>query len=309
MPIILRSQLPESQYFAQPAITWHRLKDFITGGPLYYRKRHITGELPAPPQKEWGRLGNAYHLYALEGREEFLARVVATPETYPATPKKKDDPIEQKPWNMSANFCKDWVANETSKGKLVLSPDEYAQAIAIGENMRADPITAPFLRVGFQEITVEQNDERFPVPLRGRIDWLTCTSPKLTDAVAIIDPKGTVSLESFAHNAIKMGYHRQMAYYRKLLRDELGIQLPAILPAIEKGGTHRVRGYQLTDRLLDWAERQNEYDLDRLAGYYARNDWPLDTESTMRELDLPSWITDDSHQPIESEAEQEAAPW
>lgn len=305
--ILTREQLPESEYHGSPAITWHRLKDFITGGPLYYFKRHVSGEIPAPPDRPWGKLGRAYHIYGLEGRDAFLASCVAMPETYQGPESaKKDAPMVDKPWNMNANVCKEWVANEASKGKLVLSPDEYAQAIAIGVNMRADPITAPYLRIGFQEITVQQTDERFPVPVRGRLDWLTSTSPKLSDAVAIIDPKGTANLANFMRDAHKLGYHRQMAFYRKLMRDEIGLQLPTILTAIEKSGTHRVHGYQLTERLLDKAEEKNNYDLDRLALCYKTNGWPLDHESKMREMDIPTWEQDDT---IQAAVAEEEAPW
>ena len=305
--IYTRDQLSEHDYHTSRAITWHRLKDFITGGPLYYFKRHVSGEIPAPPDRPWGKLGRAYHIYGLEGRERFLASCIAMPETYMGPESaKKDAPTVEKPWNMNATVCKEWVANEVSKGKLVLSPDEYAQAIAIGENMRADPVTSPYLRIGFQEITVQQTDERFPVPLRGRLDWLTSTSPKLTDAVAIIDPKGTANLAKFEYDAHKLGYARQMAFYRKLVRDEIGLTLPTILTAIEKGGTHRVRGYMLTDRLLDKAEEKNNYDLDRLAYCYKSNQWPLDFTSEMHELDLPAWEQGDAAQ---AEVIEEEAPW
>lgn len=46
-----------------------------------------------------------------------------TPATYPATPKRKDDVPEQKPWTRQANYCKDWEAEREAEGRHIIKHD------------------------------------------------------------------------------------------------------------------------------------------------------------------------------------------
>jgi hypothetical protein len=278
----------ETDYHSSRGITYHRLMDFVNLGPRYYYRRHVTGDHGSAETRDWQDLGRAYHTFALEGEEAFRAKVISTPETYPATPKKKDDPIEQKPWNMGANFCKDWVAGQ--KDKIVLSPSEYAQAEAIGRNMRADPHAARMLQVGWPEITVIQTENaQFPVPLKCRIDWLAATSTDLNSAWAIVDPKGTASFNSFKKDAISYNYNRQLAWYQWLIHQEIGKRLPCFLVAVEKEHSHRVRVWQVSQDYLDVGHDENTRDLERLRVCYQSNQWPLDHESRIDVLDTPAW--------------------
>jgi hypothetical protein len=316
MTIRTNAEHGEAAYHDSPGVTFHRLKDFLNKGPRFYYERYVSRSMPSGREKDWGTLGRAYHIYGLEGEQAFREQVIATPETYlteppvltpwnsrtkyckewtaahPGEPTPADylagDPQEQKPWNANANICKSWL--EAHRGQVILSPDEYDAAFHIGRNMRADPHAARLLAMGWPEITIEQPEPRFPVPVKGRIDWLASTSTKPSDAWAIADPKGTVELEHFEREAFKFGYHRQMAWYRKLVRDEIGLQLPAFLVALEKEGMHRCRVYQVDTELLDIAEAANNRDLDRLAEHYAGKPWTLDHDDRLRVLTAPTWM-------------------
>lgn len=303
MTVRMLSELTEEAYHAGPGVTFHRLKDFIDGGPKHYHDRHIAKTAPAQPERDWQALGRAYHIYGLQGEDAFRAQVIQHPATYwGKESQKKDAPLVEKPWNWNANDCKAWADEHADR--VILSPSEYGQAITIGRNMRANSHAARLLGCGWPEITIEQRDERFPVPVKGRIDWLASTSTKLTDAWAIVDPKGTASLAGFERDAIKLGYWRQLAFYRKLVRDEIGKQLPCFVVAIEKGGACRVRPYQIADDLLDLGEQKNECDLDRLAEHYAGKPWSLDHDDALRVITMPGFL-----QPGASDAGHEPAPW
>ncbi len=290
MTLIHSTALSDFAYHAAPGVTYHRLRDFINEGPLFYKRRYITGEIPSRPATDWGELGKAYHLYALDGPEAFTAKVMQTPATYPATPKKKDDPVEQKPWTMAANFCKDWVEARREQGTIVLSADEYAAAEAIGRNCRANPHAARLLGCGWAEITVEQTEPRFPVPVKGRIDWLASTSTKAEDAWAIVDVKGTSNFNGFEREALSLDYHRQQAFYRWLVYQEIGKLLPCYLVAVDKSGSHRCRPYALEKDLLDIGQEKNERDMDNLAAAYAANEWHIDHDDSMRSIVTPKWM-------------------
>lgn len=285
----LRLNVPDAEYHGSPGVTFHRLSEFLRLGPAFFAGRYVTKTIPPQPDKDWGQLGRAYHVFGLEGEEAFRAQVIMTPATYMGKESaKKDAPVIEKPWNMNATACQDWMAEH--RGKIVLSPSDYAAAVAIGRNMRADPHAARLLSMGWPELTIEQPEPRFPVCVKGRVDWLASTSTKTEDAWAIADPKGTSELEHFEREAHKFHYPRQLAFYRKLVRDEIGKQLPCFLIAVEKDGMHRCRVHQIEDALLDIAEEQNNRDLDRLAEHYAGKPWALDHDSRIRVLSTPKWM-------------------
>lgn len=290
MTIRTSAEHPEAVYHAAPGVTFHRLKEFLSRGPAWYCARYVTCTIPPPPPKDWATIGRAYHVYGLEGEDAFRAQVVAMPATYMGKESaKKDAPMIEKPWNMNANACQEWVAQQT--GKIVLTQSDYAAAVRIGRNMRANTHASRLLSCGWQELTIEQPEPRFPVPVKGRIDWLASTSTSTADAWAIADPKGTSELDRFEREAFKFAYHRQMAWYRKLVRDEIGRQLPVFMVAVELDGMHRPRVYRVDDPLLDIAEDQNNRDLDRLAEHYAGKPWTLDHEDHIRTLTAPEWMT------------------
>lgn len=294
--ILLCDQHDDHAYHSSPGVTFHRLMDFVNRGPAYFYAKHIERTFPEQEERAWQRLGRAYHIYALEGEEAFNNKVVRAPATYPAPESaKKDAPIIQKPWNNNANYCKEWNDKMEKEGFIVLSDDEYDNAVYIGMNMRANAHAAKLLKCGWQEMTISQTEPRFNVPIKGRIDWLSSTSTNMTDAFAIVDPKGTVSIESFDRDAIKLGYYRQMAWYRKLVRDELGISLPCYLIAVEKDGMNRVRPYQVDAALLDIGEERNNRDLDSLAEHFQGKPWTLDHSNHLRSLLAPEWMT--KHEP------------
>ena len=281
--------IPDAVYHSSHGVTFHRLMDFIDKGPLYYKRKYIDKSLPDGDEKDWGTLGTAYHIYGLEGEGAFKSRVVSMPPTYKAPASaKKDAPIIDKPWNMNADYCKEWV--ESQGDKIVLSASDYMAAIAIGQNMRSNSHAARLLKCGWPETTIEQQDERFPVPIKGRLDWIASTSSKLSDAFAIVDPKGTSQLEAFERDALSYKYHRQAAFYRKLVLNEFGKLLPVFLVAVEKSGSHRCRVYQVDSDLLDIATEKNEYDLDCLYLHYRLNNWPIDHDDTLRVISTPDWM-------------------
>lgn len=280
---------PDHLYHTSPGVTFHRMMEFVHRGPAWFQARYVTQTMPAPPSQDWGRLGQAYHIYGLEGEQAFRERVISTPLTYMGKEsQKKDAPLIEKPWNMNATVCQEWVADQ--QGKLVLSPDDYIAAECIGRNMRSNTHAARLLSMGWPELTITQSEPRFDNGIKGRIDWLASTSHSPADAWAIADPKGTSDLEHFEREAIKYNYHRQMSWYRKLVRDEVGQQLPVFLVAVEKDGMHRCRVVQIDAELLDIGEEQNNRDLDRLAEHFAGKPWTLDHDDHLRVLTKPDWM-------------------
>ena len=314
----IRPNIPDAEYHGSTGVTFHRLKEFISSGPAWYQGRYVTGMIPPKADKDWATLGRAYHIYGLEGPEAFAKQVIAMPATYrtadpklvpwnnrlkvckewtAANPGKEPPkeildgpPAEEKEWNLNANACREWV--EQQAGKVVLSRSDYDAAFCIGRNMRANQHASRLLAMGWPELTIEQSEPRFPVPIKCRIDWLASISNQPGDAWAIVDPKGTDDIDHFERDVWKYGYDRQMAFYRWMTYLEIGKQLPVFLVALEKGGMHRARVHQLPDSILDPAHDRNCRDLDRLAACYASGVWPLDHDDSIRVVQPPSWMRD-----------------
>lgn len=102
--------LPESIYRAAPGENWSNLKRIGKTAKSYnWFKDHPE---PDTPDQKKGRL---YHTLLLEPQRKD-ERWAVTPELYPAKGKKVGDPPIDKPWNMNAHFCQDWVADMEAKG-------------------------------------------------------------------------------------------------------------------------------------------------------------------------------------------------
>lgn len=97
-----------------------------------------------------------------------------TPETYPATPKKKDDPIEQKPWTGSAKYCKEWEADIIAEGKTPIQPVALNSANCAIRKLKADSQISDLLENSDFQVMVsaDWHDEEtgLVVPIKCLID-------------------------------------------------------------------------------------------------------------------------------------------
>lgn len=295
---MIRLDLPEREYHARAEVSFHKLKDFEEYGPRAFHDWHVSRELSRPEPGDWGTIGTAAHILGLEGREAFESRTIQQPDTYPSEEKK--GVVVDKPWHNGAKFCKEWVAEQEAAGRLVLSGVERAIAIRCGANMRAHPVAAGLLRCGFPEASVIQSPEREGTPgLRARIDWIASDTRGMLEARAIVDVKTCEDMSDFARAALRLGYHRQAAWYRWIIQQEIGRALPVWLVAVEKTGANRCRVWEVAADLMDRAHEQNMRTLDLILDCYARGSWPLDLDGQARRLEVPDWM----------KKADEAAPW
>lgn len=116
---------------------------------------------------EWGKWLDAYLL-----RNGYQFHFAVTPATYPAKGKRKDDPLEHKPWNRNATFCQGWEAER--EGKMIVKPDEWGRIKTAGERLLADPIIRELIGSSLKQVMVvaEWQDEEteITVPVKALID-------------------------------------------------------------------------------------------------------------------------------------------
>jgi hypothetical protein len=127
------------------------------------------------------------------------------------------------------------------------------------------------------------------------------TAPQHRTPRAIVDVKTCEDLADFPRAALRLGYHRQAAWYRWMLRQDaaVGLDLPAWLVAVEKTGANRCRVWEVAPDLMDRGHEQNMRSLDLILDCYARGSWPLDLDGQARRLEMPEWMR----------TADEAAPW
>ena len=109
-------------------------------------------------------------------------------------------------------------------------------------------------------------------PCQIRIDW---THPHR----GIVDFKTCDDLTWFEADARRFGYHRQMAFYRAVLAQKTGIEVPVYLIGVEKRQPFRCGVWRVGDDTLERAQRENEAAIRRLADCYEHDYWPTGYEA------------------------------
>jgi hypothetical protein len=74
------------------------------------------------------------------------------------------------------------------------------------------------------------------------------------------------------------GYAHQMAFYRALLAEAIGIYQPVYFVAVEKKEPYRCGVWQLTSDTLAQAHQENERTIERLKRCLATDTWPTGYE-------------------------------
>ena len=155
------------------------------------------------------------------------------------------------------------------KDDLILSSSEAATAEAINESVRSNPIAS---RVLFQPGMIYEDTINW--------DWqdkpFRCT-PDARSRSHLVDLKTTrdAEPERFQRDAIRMGYHAQMALYGLAMEAAYGHKpRSSYIVAVESKAPHPVTVLELTPRAIDQGERLCREWLERFKTCEATGNWP-----------------------------------
>ncbi len=164
--------------------------------------------------KRWGNLMDCATL----SPEEFAAKYVVEPETYPASKKNsrgaaEGDPI---PWNNNATYCRDWTTEmKMERGLKVIHRDDFAEAKLAGERFKANDDIREFIESSEKQIHVRGEyvaRNGLVIPVQCLIDL----APKLVSAFrqSLGDLKTARSLHpvKFERQIDSCGYDLQGAF-------------------------------------------------------------------------------------------------
>jgi hypothetical protein len=251
-----------SEYLDAPGVNWSTLKHMDESALSY--KHHLDHP---KPETDAMRLGRATHTAVLDP-DSFLLEYVL----YPG----KD---------RCGNKWKDFVADHD--GKTVLLEKDYQQCLAIRDAVRGHPVAGAMIDGGSNEVSAFWTDKTTGLKCKGRIDHIGYG--------ALVDLKTTGQFEPrlFAANAARLGYHKQLAFYRDGLRRAWpGPIERALIIAVQQPAPHDVAVYTLSDELLDHSRKEVAELMLRLEKCQRKDEWP-GVYSEAVELELPLWAYPD----------------
>jgi hypothetical protein len=247
---------PPEAYHSQAGeyLSSHQLADFCRSPLLYHRKR--IG-LIADEDRPAYLLGRAAHTLILEGRPRF-------DEQYAV-----GGPVNPKTGNVYGSNTKAFAGWAKAQGKPVLTHEQFnlllQMHLGISRNENANRLLAEGVAEGV--VRAEYCD----LPCQIRMDWLNPNR-------GIVDLKTCDDLAWFEADARRYAYVPQMAFYRAVLAEVIGRQLPIYLIGVEKKEPFRCGVWQVSDEVLGIAQRDNERAIERFKRCEATNRWPTGYE-------------------------------
>jgi len=222
--------LPEKVYRAAPGCNWSKIKR-IQKTPKTY-KYFADNPDKDTDDKKFGRL---FHTVTLE--ESLLYKMyVEYPETYPATPKTKNAKPEDKPWNMNAHYCRDWVDENKKRGLEPVKGYDIRHAQAMRKELWALDDARDMLEdADGYEISAFWVDEIHKNNGTGllckcKLDILK--NGQIGDLKKVASGhSATLSWEKWCGHVRGWGYHGQAAFYRggvNAVYRHLNLPLPEI---------------------------------------------------------------------------------
>ena len=180
-----------------------------------------------------------------------------------------------------------WKAFKAANpGAEILTAPEWDHALQISRAVLADPIAQERLA-----------GARFEVPLAWEEDGIRFSTSGVdilgNGALGDLKTATTTNPEDLQRQAFKMFYHCQLAFYRRGARaNGLDVSRGLFLLCVETKGPHEVVDLELSEGLIDLADRTVSLWIEKLRTYRDANQWPGYAQSPVV-WDVPSWMRED----------------
>ena len=234
----------------EPAEVYHaKSKDFLSSHaladfrkcPLLYQQKKL-GVIEDEDRPAYV-VGRALHTLVLEGMDQFNAEFAVGGPINPKTGER---------FGSSTKAFSDWAA---SHGKHVLTVAQFDLVEKMTAGVRAHQTAMQLLSSGMPEGVVRA--EYRGVPCQIRMDWF---DPHR----GIVDLKTCDDLTWFEADAKRFGYVYQMAFYRSVLQQVIGLVVPVYFIGVEKKPPYRAGVWRVDGDILAQAQRENEAAMYRL---------------------------------------------
>ncbi len=178
-----------------------------------------------------------------------------------------------------------WLADQSADAIVLLDKD-YQRTHRIAAAVRADPVAE---RVLYQPDTVYEETILWEQSGRARR-----STPDARTKTHLVDLKScrTAEPEKFRWDAIRMGYHAQLADYASAMEEKNGYAPRDVyIVAVEQLDPHGVSVHRLTPGALDKGKRMVAGWLAQFLDCETRNEWP-GYSGTVLDFDVPIDETD-----------------
>lgn len=198
-----------------------------------------------------------------------------------------------------------------ANGRTPILEHEAIQVAEMAAAVRQHPIAGALLdpaRGGQPEQTLIWPDQRAPVTLRCRIDWLPPVPA--TGRMIVTDYKTSVSAgpRQFARSVANYGYHQQHAFYIAGVSAVLGVDDPAFVFIVqEKDPPYLVTVCELDADAVRVGRERNRRAIDLYHECVTTGRWPSYSDE-VELLSLPTW-TAIQHDRDQEQQGGEDAPW
>lgn len=250
----LPATLTRKQYEAIQAENWSVLRNILRS-PAHYAAAKLADDEDTAAR----RFGRCAHMATLEP-----ARFAS----------------EVRVWTGGDRRGKDWTAfQEASGDREILKPDEHARCLAVAAAVRASD-AGKYLEAGQAEQALTWDVDG--VQCKGIPDFVSL------DGV-LIDLKtcGDASPEGFGRDALRMRYLAQLAFYVDGYRAANGVDLSAMLVAVETEAPFAVGVYRIRPEQLDLGRSEYRRALELLKRCRASGEWP--GYGGEMDLQIPRW--------------------
>jgi hypothetical protein len=197
------------------------------------------------------------HALILEGQDKFDTEFAVGGPINPKT---------GQPFGATTKAFAEWAQ---TIGKDILTDNQYEVVINMHLSVSQHEVAQMLLADGIPEGVVRT--EYCGVPCQIRMDWY--------DAFfGIVDLKTCDDLTWFESDARRFGYVYQLAFYRAVLAQVIGIKSPVHLIAVEKKEPYRTGVWKVSNESLGLAQTSNETAIAQLRDCLATNQWPTGYE-------------------------------
>ncbi len=172
-------------------------------------------------------------------------------------------------------------------GKLPVSTDDYAAALAMRDAVMAHPVARDLFTDGAPEVSLYQHDPESGVRLRGRVDWLRADGQ-------IVDLKTSVTANpaELVRRFWQYGYYMQHAWYADLVAAQ-GIEVPEVdafrFVVVEKTPPYLVTVVGYDAEAVEEGRRLNRLAIRTYAECMESGAWPGYSDGVVT-LSLPGWV-------------------
>ncbi len=264
-------RLKFGDYLKLPGVHSSELKNILVS-PLLYAHRQLQPKNDTDVLRE----GRAGHTGILEPQ-----RLLAEYAEYDTVHTEGKNAGKKR--NRSGKAWADFLSANT--GKTILTPSQFANAIALRDAVRDHPVAGPLFKgIGRNELSIRWTDTETGLVMKARPDRLT--------AEALIDVKTTAdpTPRAFGNIATRMYYFMQLALYSDGVEAVFGVTPAVKIVAVQKTAPYDVVVYDLEHEELEYGRAQYRAALRRLVECRKANQWPGFAVDGSIPLKLPGWM-------------------